>query len=90
MYYNENERNELNSFNNYNENTLKLNLGKLAIFHMTFPGTSEPEIKKFRGILEEVNNDYIVISSPSDGKWYFLILAYLNFIEFEEAINCKK
>ena len=41
----------------------------------------------FTGIIEQATRDHIVISNPSTGKWYLLLMVYLNYVEFDEKIN---
>ena len=43
--------------------------------------------KQISGIIENVGNDYIIISEPSSGKWYIIKLKDLSYMEFEEKIN---
>ena len=79
-------------FNNnetYLEDILKLNIGKKAKFYITIPASKEISDKIFEGILEQVGKDYVVISNPTDGKWYFVLLPYLTFISFDELVNYK-
>ena len=75
--------------NNYLEDVLKLNIGKKAKFYVNIPVSKENTDKVFSGILEKVGKDYVVMSDPSDGKWYFVLLPYLTFISFDEEINFK-
>lgn len=72
----------------YLENILKTNKGILGKFYCTFPDSNEYKDSIFKGILEKVGKDFIVISDPSTGKWYVILTIYLNYIEFEEKINC--
>lgn len=72
---------------NYLEDTLKLNTGKKAKFYVTIPTSKDNTDKIFEGILEKVGKDYVVISDPTGGKWYFVLLPYLTFISFDEMVN---
>ena len=29
----------------------------------------------------------LIISDPTTGKWYLILMIYLNYVEFEEKIN---
>lgn len=71
----------------YIENILRLNKGKMVHLYMSFPDSTEWRDKVFSGILEEAGKDHIVISDPSSGKWYLLLLIYLNYVVFDERIN---
>lgn len=57
---------------------------------MAFPDSIEWRDKVFTGIIEQAGKDHIIISNPQDGKWYLLLLIYLNYVEFEERINYIK
>ncbi len=66
----------------YIENILRLNKGKKATIHMTFPDSEE-----FKGIIETSGKDHIILSDPSTGKWFLLLMIYVDFITFDENIN---
>ena len=66
---------------------LKLNIGKKARINVTIPGSNESQDRVFVGIIEKVGNDYLIVSNPTNGEWYFILPVYLGFITFEEAIN---
>jgi spore germination protein Q len=71
----------------YIENILRLNKGKLARLYFSYPDSVEWRDKVFTGIIEEAGRDHIVISDPNTGKWYLLLIIYLNYVEFEEPIS---
>ena len=71
----------------YIENILRLNRGKMAKFHITVPGSIEWQDRVFNGIIEQAGRDHLIISDPSTGKWYMILMIYLNYVEFEENIN---
>ena len=71
----------------YVENILRLNKGKYAKFYCSFPDSVENRDKVFTGIVEQAGRDHLIISDPSTGKWYMILMIYLNFVEFEEKIN---
>ena len=73
----------------YIENILRLNKGKLGKFFLSFPDAEERD-KVFYGVIEQSGRDHIIISDPSTGKWYLLLLIYLNYVEFDEKINYIK
>ena len=71
----------------YIENILRLNRGKKVRIHMTFPDSNEFRDKVFTGVVEQAGRDHLIISDPSTGKWYLILMIYLNYVEFEEKIN---
>jgi len=71
----------------YIENILRLNKGKKVTIHMTFPDSIEFKDREFKGILEQAGKDHIIISDPSTGRWYLLLMIYVDFITFDEYIN---
>lgn len=82
--------NSLPDEQSYIENILRLNKGKLGRFHMSFADSLEWRDRVFTGIIEQSGRDHIIISDPSTGKWYLLLLIYLDFVEFDEKINFIK
>ena len=71
----------------YIENILRLNKGKKVTIHMTFPDSEQFKDREFIGILEEAGRDHIILSDPATGKWFLLLMIYVDFITFEEKIN---
>lgn len=71
----------------YSENILRANIGRMATFYMSYSDSVEWRDKVFTGIIEEAARDHVIISDPKTGKWTLLILLYLDYIEFNEAIN---
>ena len=39
---------------------------------------------------EESGRDHILLSDPTNGKWYMILMIYVDFIEFDERINYEK
>lgn len=74
----------------YIENILRLNRGKKATVHMTFPDSVEFRDREFSGIIEQSGRDHIILSDPSTGKWLLLLMIYVDFITFDEKINFIK
>ena len=74
----------------YIENILRLNRGKKARFHVTVPGSVEWQDRVFDGIIEQSGKDHIIVSNPSTGEWYLILMIYLDFVTFEEPINYNK
>ena len=71
----------------YIENILRLNKGKRVTIHMTFPDSEEFKDREFKGIIEESGRDHIILSDPITGKWFLLLMIYVDFITFDEKIN---
>lgn len=71
----------------YIENILRLNKGKKVTVHMTFPDSNEFRDREFVGIIEQSGRDHIILSDPTTGVWYLLLMIYVDFITFEEQIN---
>ena len=74
----------------YIENIIRLNKGKIGRFYMTFPDSLEWRDRVFSGIIEQSGKDHIIISDPTTGKWYLLLLIYSDYVEFDEKINYIK
>lgn len=74
----------------YIENILRLNKGKIGKFYMSYPDSVNYRDKIFTGVIEQSGRDHIVISDPSTGKWYLLLIIYLDYVEFDEKINYIK
>ncbi len=71
----------------YIENILRLNKGKKATVYVSFSDSVEWRDKKFTGIIEEAGRDHIVVSDPNTGKWYLILMIYLDYVEFDEKIK---
>ena len=71
----------------YIENILRLNKGKKAKFHVTVPGSEKWQDRVFDGIIEQAGRDHIIVSNPSTGEWYLILMIYLDFVTFEESVN---
>ena len=82
--------NPTTSEQSYIENILRLNRGKKARFHITVPGSKEWQDRVFEGIIEQSGRDHIIVSKPSTGEWYLILMIYLDFVTFDESINFIK
>lgn len=71
----------------YIENILRLNRGKKVTIYQSFCDSSEWKDTKFDGIIEQSGRDHIILSDPNTGKWYLLLMIYVNYIKFDENIN---
>lgn len=74
----------------YIENILRLNRGKKAKFHITVPGSEKWQDRVFEGIIEQSGRDHIIVSNPTTGEWYLILMIYLDFVTFDESINFIK
>lgn len=81
---NTNYNNFIEEYSNI-DNIIKLNKGKKVSIHESFP--NEEKFKTFSGIIENSGKEYIILSDPNSGHWYFLLKKYINYIEFDEEIN---
>lgn len=81
------QANEIPFEQSYIENILRLNKGKKVDIHMTFPDSTEWRDHVFSGIIEQSGRDHIILSDPSNGHWYLLLMIYVDYIEFYEKIN---
>ncbi len=74
----------------YIENILRLNKGKKVEIYMSFPDSIEWKDRVFRGIIEASGKDHIILSDPTNGNWYLLVLIYVDYIKFDESINTSE
>ena len=73
----------------YIENILRLNKGKKATVYMSFSDSINYRDKIFTGVIEQAGRDHIILSDPETGKWYLLLMIYLDYVEFNDKINYK-
>ena len=71
----------------YIENILRVNRGKKVSVYQSFADASEWKNKVFTGIIEQSGRDHIILSDPTTGNWYLLLMIYVNYIKFDEEIN---
>ena len=81
--------NDLTMEQSYIENILRLNKGKKATVYLSFTDSINWRDKIFTGIIEQAGRDHIILSDPVTGKWYMLLMIYLDYVEFEDRINYK-
>lgn len=62
---------------------LEYNKGKKVTIYQSYNNNQT----KFPGIIEQKGQDYIILSNPTNGKWYLLPIMYIDYIEFDEKIN---
>ncbi len=78
---------ELTMEQSYIENILRLNRGKKVKAYVSYPDSLDWKDSIYNGIIEQAGRDHLIISNPETGKWYLILMIYLNFVEFEEKIN---
>ncbi|MBQ3142025.1 MAG: spore coat protein GerQ [Bacilli bacterium] len=71
----------------YIENILRANIGKKVSAYVSFPDSLNWKDKIFTGRVEQAGRDHLIISDPSTGKWYLILMIYLDYVEFDEKIN---
>lgn len=69
------------------ENILRFNKGKIGTFYFTYQGNDKWNAMVYHGRVETAGRDHIIISDPSSGKRYLLMMANLDWVEFGEKIN---
>ncbi|WEG18974.1 spore coat protein GerQ [Alkalihalophilus pseudofirmus] len=69
------------------ENILRYNKGKVGTFYFTYQGNTEWNAMVYQGRIETAGRDHIIISDPASGKRYLLMMANLDWVEFDERIN---
>lgn len=69
------------------ENILRFNKGKVGTFYFTYQGNSKWNAMVYRGRVETAGRDHLIISDPSSGKRYLLMMSNLDWVEFDEQIN---
>ena len=63
------------------------NIGKRVSVYQSFADSGEWKDRIFTGIIEQSGRDHIILSDPTTGNWYLLLMIYVNFIKFDEEIN---
>ncbi|WP_232101877.1 spore coat protein GerQ [Paenibacillus sp. URB8-2] len=71
----------------YIENILRLNLGKVGTFYMTYENNSQWNAKIFKGVLEAAGRDHIIISDPSTGQRIMLLMVNLDYATFDQPLT---
>ena len=69
------------------ENIIRFNKGKIGTFYFTYQGNNKWNAMVYHGRVETAGRDHIIISDPSSGKRFLLLMANLDWVEFEEQIN---
>jgi len=61
--------------------------GKKVSVYQSFADAGEWKDRIFTGIIEQSGRDHIILSDPTTGNWYLLLMIYVDFIKFDEEIN---
>lgn len=77
----------LSAEESYIENILRMNLGKIATFYLTFENNREWNALVVKGRIEAAGRDHIIVSEPETGKRHLLLMVNLDYITFDEALN---
>ncbi len=78
---------ELTMEQSYVENILRMNKGKKVKAYVSYSDSVEWRDKVFEGIIEQAGRDHLILSDPNTGKWYLILMIYLDYVEFTEKIN---
>lgn len=81
------KENDISMQQSYIENILRHNKGKKIKAYVSFPDASEWKDKIFEGIIEQAGRDHLIISDSHTGKWYLILMIYLDYVEFSEPID---
>jgi len=71
----------------YIENILRLNLGKIGTFYMTYENNSQWNAKIFKGVVEAAGRDHIIISDPVTGVRTMMLMVNFDFATFDQPLN---
>jgi spore germination protein Q len=71
----------------YIENILRLNLGKIGTFYMTYENNTQWNAKIIKGKIEAAGRDHIIISDTTTGMRYLLLMVNLDYVTFDETLN---
>lgn len=82
-----NEIEKENYESSYIPSILYLNKGKQVEIYTSYPDSTEWHDKVFKGLIEQSGPDHIILSDPSTGAWYLILMVYVNYIKFNEKIN---
>ncbi len=78
---------ELPTEQSFVENILRMNKGKKVKAYVSYSDSVEWRDKVFEGVIEQAGRDHLILSDPSTGNWYLILLIYLDYVEFPEKIN---
>ncbi len=95
VFLNEFERDTTEGMNynmeqSYIENILRNNIGKKVRVHASFSDSIEWRDRVFVGIIERAGRDNLIINDVDNGKYYLILMIYVDFVEFDEKITYAK
>ena len=95
VFLNEFERDTTEGMNynmeqSYIENILRNNIGKKVRVHASFSDSVEWRDRVFVGIIERAGRDNLIINDIDNGKYYLILMIYVDFVEFDEKITYAK
>ena len=82
--------NNYNMEQSYIENILRNNIGKKVRVHASFSDSVEWRDRVFVGIIERAGRDNLIINDIDNGKYYLILMIYVDFVEFDEKITYAK
>ena len=71
----------------YIENILRLNKGAKVKVYMSYADSQTHKDKVYTGTIKAAGRDHLIIEDQENGKWYLLLMIYLDYVEFDERIN---
>jgi spore germination protein Q len=74
----------------YIENILRNNIGKKVRVHASFSDSVEWRDRVFVGIIERAGRDNLIINDIDNGRYYLILMIYVDFVEFNEKITYAK
>ncbi len=74
----------------YIENILRNNAGKKVKVYTSFSDSIEHRDRVFTGIIEHAGRDNLVLNDKENGKFYLILMIYVDYVEFEEEIIYAK
>ena len=74
----------------YIENILRNNPGKKVRVHASFSDSVEWRDRVFVGIIKHAGRDNLVLNDIENGKYYLILMIYVDFVEFDEEIIYAK
>lgn len=71
----------------YVENILRMNRGKVATVYTTNENNPEWAAKVFTGRVENAARDHVVLSDPTTGTRYIILMINIDYITFAEPLT---
>ena len=68
----------------YSDNFLSMNKGRKADFYLSFKNSKEWQDTIFKGIIQEVGNDYTLIKDITTGKLILIYNMYIDYVIFDD------